>query len=74
MKLKQKLDHQAELSQEKREEIVNLPLPELIEKLQDGSLTAVHALEAYRAKALAVHEKTNCFTEVIWEAEVSFYE
>ncbi len=52
---------------------MNLPLQELIGKLQDGSLTAVHALEAYRAKALAVHEKTNCFTELIWEAEVCYF-
>ena len=49
---------------------MNLPLQELIEKLQNGSLSAVHALEAYRAKSLAVHEKTNCLTELIWEAEV----
>ncbi len=70
MKLKQKLEHQAELSQEKRDAIVNLSLQELIEKLQNGTLSAVHVLEAYRAKALAVHEKINCLVEPIWEAEI----
>ena len=58
-KLRQRLEMKGELSQEKREDIVKLPVQELVEKLQTGTLSAVHVLEAYQAKALQV-----LFTEI----------
>ncbi len=53
-KLKEKLERRGELTREKREEIVELSLQKLIDKLQAGSLTAVHVLEAYQTKAQQV--------------------
>jgi len=54
---------------EEREEIVKLPLEELRQKLQDGSLLCVDVLHAYQAKALEVTNQFNCVTEFIKEAE-----
>ncbi len=68
--LKHRLKMNGELSSDKRKEIVNLSLTQLIAKLQSGELSALHALEAYQSKALDVHDKTNCLIEPIWEAEI----
>ena len=67
--LEQRLETGGQLTKDKVEEITSLSLMELVDRLQRGTLSAVHALEAYQRKALGVHEKTNCLVEPILEAE-----
>lgn len=49
--------------------ILNLPLPELTEKLRDGSLPLEHVFYAYVGKALQMATETNCITEYLQESE-----
>jgi len=51
------------------ESITNLSIFELRQKLSKGELKAVDVLEAFWAKALKVHNLTNCLVEPIFEAE-----
>ena len=50
-------------------EIIELSLNELTERLQNGKLKAYDVLRAYQAKAVEVHEKTNCLTGTILDSE-----
>ncbi|NXP68687.1 FAAH1 hydrolase, partial [Chloropsis cyanopogon] len=49
--------------------ILSLPLPELSEKLRDGSLPLDHVFYAYLKKALQIAIETNCITEFLQESE-----
>lgn len=48
---------------ENAQQLVKLPVQELLSKLQSGQLTATQVLNAYTAKALEVTERCNCVTE-----------
>ncbi|NWU16251.1 FAAH1 hydrolase, partial [Cephalopterus ornatus] len=49
--------------------ILSLPLPELAEKLRDGSLPLDHVFYSYVGKALQITTETNCITEYLQESE-----
>lgn len=72
VQLEQSLLIDGELITEDRKDIVKLPLKDLIQKLQDGSLSCVDVMRAYQAKAMEVTKELNCVTEFIKEAEVDF--
>ncbi len=55
---------------EDRRNIVELPVKDLLHKLQDGTLLCVDVMKAYQAKALGVTKELNCVTEFIKEAQV----
>ncbi|CAD5119227.1 DgyrCDS7859 [Dimorphilus gyrociliatus] len=62
----------AELKQfsfEKSEEILNLTVPELLEKLIKGELTSLQVVSTYQKAALASHDQTNCLVEIINESK-----
>ena len=50
-------------------EIIKLSFDELTEQLQNGKLKSYDVLRAYQAKAVEVHEKTNCLTGTILDSE-----
>uniref|UniRef100_A0A914V9B0 fatty acid amide hydrolase n=1 Tax=Plectus sambesii TaxID=2011161 RepID=A0A914V9B0_9BILA len=52
-----------------RSAIQTLSFSQLVESLQEGKYSAAQALRAYQEKAIAAHEKTNCLTLFIHEAE-----
>ena len=58
------------LLSEERRDIVELPVKDLLNKLQDGTLSCVDVMKAYQAKALEVTKELNCVTEFIKEAQV----
>ncbi|NXC46889.1 FAAH1 hydrolase, partial [Penelope pileata] len=49
--------------------VLSLSLPELSEKIQDGSLPPEHVFYAYVGKALQITRETNCITEYMQESE-----
>ncbi|KAI1105793.1 amidase [Jackrogersella minutella] len=51
-------------------EIIDKPIEELVEEVQEGDLDPIDLLHTYGKVAVKAHEKTNCLTEVmISEAE-----
>ncbi len=58
------------LLSEERRNIVELPVKDLLNKLQDGTLSCVDVMKAYQSKALEVTKELNCVTEFIKEAQV----
>jgi hypothetical protein len=56
---------------EERRDIVELSVKDLLNKLQDGTLSCVDVMKAYQAKALEVTKEFNCVTEFIKEAQVT---
>ncbi|KAL4911837.1 amidase signature domain-containing protein [Aspergillus aurantiobrunneus] len=51
--------------------IVNQPIAELVQQVQDGSLSTTDVLRTYGKVAVKAQEKTNCITELLLpEAEV----
>ncbi|NWS74873.1 FAAH1 hydrolase, partial [Crotophaga sulcirostris] len=49
--------------------ILSLPLPELVQKLHDGSLPPEHVFYSYVSKAVQIAIETNCITEYLQESE-----
>ncbi|NWR70718.1 FAAH1 hydrolase, partial [Centropus unirufus] len=49
--------------------ILSLPLPELAQKLRDGSLPLEHVFYTYVSKAVQITIETNCITEYLQESE-----
>ncbi|XP_046652403.1 fatty acid amide hydrolase 1-like [Daphnia pulicaria] len=68
-KLEQHLKNHDDPVIEKRKEIIQLDIEELLKKLQNGDLSCMEVLRAYQAKALDVTKELNCVTEFIKEAE-----
>ncbi|XP_052095451.1 vitamin D3 hydroxylase-associated protein-like isoform X2 [Mytilus californianus] len=58
-----------EISTKTVERILSLSFKELQAELQSGKLSAVDVLNVYQIKALEVDKRTNCITEIVWEAE-----
>ncbi|XP_077996177.1 vitamin D3 hydroxylase-associated protein-like [Glandiceps talaboti] len=52
-----------------RQQIIGMPIVELIQEIKSGTFTAVQVLHAYQAKALECTDQLNCVTEPIMEAE-----
>ncbi|XP_053325142.1 vitamin D3 hydroxylase-associated protein-like [Spea bombifrons] len=57
-----------------RRQILSLSLPELCEKIKDGSISPEGALYSYAEKALEVNEELNCVTVFISDCEAQLRE